>query len=223
MNNIQLFIDNFIVLVKQCPNFKYIKSILISGSSINPNVQKPNDIDFLLICNDNSGKTIFKEIKQERNNPQLLQFLDIKIIEEHQIDKINNSVDTPFFFHFVNKAKILYGRDLRKNFKLNKSVCNKSIYNIFDNIEKIKEIFYSYNKKQLAEVLLFENARKLAVIYELLSSNIEKDNYKSKKIVKQIYGEKLLSLMIFLSQTQGLLIILEHSTFFEYVYKYKRK
>ncbi len=112
---------------------------------------------------------------------------------------------------------------MRKNFKLNKSVCNKSIYNIFDNIEKIKEIFYSYNKKQLAEVLLFENARKLAVIYELLSSNIEKDNYKSKKIVKQIYGEKLLSLMIFLSQTQGLLIILEHSTFFEYVYKYKRK
>lgn len=122
MNNIQLFIDNFIVLVKQCPNFKYIKSILISGSSINPNVKKPNDIDFLLICNGNSGKTIFKEIKQGINNPQLLQFLDIKIIEEHQIDKINNSVDTPFFYHFIINSRVLYGRDYVEKFKLRKKL-----------------------------------------------------------------------------------------------------
>ena len=184
-------LESFLIILKNTSLYNKIVTIFLGGSLAEEQADTVSDIDLIIICENKKGTQLYDEIGKLVTDREMQIALDVKIVELDHIKRINNESSAPFFFHFVNKAKILYGRDLRKNFKLNKSVCNKSIYSIFDNIEKIKEIFYSYNKKQLAEVLLFENARKLAVIYELLSSNIEKDNYKSKKIVKQIYGEKL--------------------------------
>ncbi len=191
MNTLNNVLESFLCIIKNTPLYSTIITIFLGGSLAEEKQDTLSDIDLIIICEDKKGTQLYDEIRKIVIERKMQITLDVKIVELNHIKRINNENSAPFFFHFVGKAKILHGRDLRKNFKLSKSVCNKSIYSIIDNIEKIKEIFYSYNKKQLAEVLLFENARKLAVIYELLSSNIEKDNYKSKKNVKQIYGKKL--------------------------------
>lgn len=183
--------NDIISILKKCTNIHRIKSILISGSSIKNDEKKPNDIDFLIICDDSSASTIFNEIKQRINDIRLRKILDIKIIETSQIDFINNSVSIPFFYHFILNSKLLHGINFLDKFVLRKNWIYQSIQFFLEKLEIAKEVFFEYKQYQDAEVILYEIAKRLVIIYDLaISEGIVQDEKNMRGFLISIFGSE---------------------------------
>ena len=116
-------LTKFLEQLRILPSFSSIISVLLGGSYAIEKSDKLSDIDLLLICNDMTSSILYKELQSSTNSDDFRKILDVKIIEKESIKFVNNSIQSLFFYHLVKNSKILYGEDLKSNFKLNPSLC----------------------------------------------------------------------------------------------------
>lgn len=167
ITNPEYHIDNFLKILRECQNLQNVKSVLLSGSSKNSKERKSNDIDLMIICEVNSAKLVYKELKQKLHNVQLRRILDVKIIEISQIDNINNSASIPFFYHFFKNSHLLYGLDLADRFVLRKNWVFHSIISFLEKLDIAEKVFFEYKQYKEAEIILYEIGKRFSIIYEL--------------------------------------------------------
>ncbi len=185
MISFEAIVSDFLNRLEQHTSSNCILCGLLGGSVAQETFSPYSDIDILLICEDGKGKQLYNDIlNRNKHNSQFKKFLDIKIIEKRDIKQINSSIDSPYFYHFVQSSKLLTGNDLKSLFKLEEIWCYQALHKYIEKIEQIKEIFYIYEQQSLAEVLLFEAAKRFTVIWELISNDSRK---KTDIILKDIY------------------------------------
>ena len=179
---LQEFVEQF----DQIDDFSYVLCGIIGGTAAQDMLSSSSDIDILLISKDDCGDQLYKDLFDlGKNNTQFRKFLDVKIIEKKHISKINSSTSAPFFYHFAQNSKLIFGNDLRPLFKLKDIWYHQTVLTYLDKIDQIKEVFYTYNQKSLAEIMLFEIAKRFGIIYELL-----KKKSTSNEILQAVFGNK---------------------------------
>ena len=171
-----------------------IHSIILGGSAVY-NPDHANDIDLLIVCEDGFSDTVYKQIINSSKSDEILKkMLDIKIIEKQNIKHINNSPLAPFLYHFVQDSVLVYGTCTRNAFRINDVVCYQTVIKNLEKIEEIKEIYYIFQDKILAQVLLYEIAKRFSVIYQILLNNQEKKPDLFSTFLEEIYKNKLLEI-----------------------------
>jgi hypothetical protein len=150
-----------------------------------------SDIDLLLICENKSSERVYNELLKRFSNNELQKKLDIKIIEVSHLNRINNSIDSLYFYTFSNNGKILYGTDMRNKFLFNEMMRYQIIHESISVLDKIREIFYIYNQQEISRILLFQVAKRLTLIWELYSNDKSKETMKSNEHLRNIFGNSL--------------------------------
>ncbi|MHA1223349.1 MAG: nucleotidyltransferase domain-containing protein [Candidatus Heimdallarchaeaceae archaeon] len=163
------FLKYFISELDKLSSISNIISVLLGGSLANMTITEESDIDILIICKDGCGRQILEEIYTVFKNYKENVYFDIKIIENCDIKHVNGSDDSPFFYHFVQNSKLLLGSDLRESFKIKDILCYQKVLKDIDRIREINEIFYLYDQKQIALLLLLEIAKRFVVIKTIFS------------------------------------------------------
>ncbi|MCG3215400.1 MAG: nucleotidyltransferase domain-containing protein [Candidatus Heimdallarchaeota archaeon] len=199
MNHLNHFTD----LITKSHHIGNISSLILGGSLATDSTIKANDIDLLLICNDDFSENIYKQIQNFDKVEGFQKYLfDIKLIEVKHIKFINSSTDAPFFFHFVKSSNLLYGQDIRASFKLNTTWFYNTIIRYIEKIEEVKELFYNWQQKSLARISLFEVAKKLSILYEMLSKESEAKFLSSQEHLDIIYGKDLQNIRKLMSKNR---------------------
>ena len=168
-----------------------IHSIILGGSAVY-NPDHANDIDLLIVCEDGFSDTVYKQIMSSSKYYETLKkILDIKVLEIQNIKHINNSPIAPFLYHFVQDSVLVYGTCTRNAFRVNDVVCYQTVIKNLEKIEEIKEIYYIFQDKILAQVLLYEIAKRFSVICQILLNNQEKKPNSFSTFLEEIYKNKL--------------------------------
>lgn len=86
----------------------------------------------------------------------------------------------------------MYGEDSRESFKIHEMGCYQTIIKNLEKMEDIKENYYIYQDKYMVLILLYEIAKKFAVMYELLLRKSKGKSNSFKTFLVDIFGNKFL-------------------------------
>ena len=168
MNSHGSVLNQFLSLLKYMDNYRSVVSILLGGSFIKEDTSNEKDIDLMVYCKDNMGKKLLTEIKTKITDKNTQKLFDIKIIELSSLKEINNSNYAAYFYHFTKNSQLIEGKDLRDSFKTNDAILFQLLNKNIEEVDKIRDIFYLYNQKVFAEIILFKTLKTITIIGELL-------------------------------------------------------
>ncbi len=191
MNSHARILEFFLSTLRGLNSYNSVVSIILGGSSTKGELNFKKDIDLMICCKDNMEEKLLEEIKITSFNKKIKELLDIKIFDLSNVKKINSSKDSPFFYHFVRNSQLIEGDDLRALFKINDTILYQSLNKNIERLDEIQSIYYHYNQKELAEIILFETLKAITVIDELLSSKTTKKTPTSEERLQIIYGEAI--------------------------------
>ncbi|MHA1667347.1 MAG: hypothetical protein ACTSX6_03375 [Candidatus Heimdallarchaeaceae archaeon] len=80
---------------------------------------------------------------------------------------------------------------MRKKFLFNEMMCYNVIQESIFKLEQIREIFYIYNQQETSIILLFQVAKRLALIWELYSNDEFEKTITSEDYLQNIFSNSL--------------------------------
>ncbi|NPD87668.1 MAG: hypothetical protein HGN29_03025 [Asgard group archaeon] len=168
MKSFDDIINSFVKLLMELENYSSVVSVTLGGSQVSGVVDSFSDVDLMLICFENSSKKLYDELKRSIRNESYFRFLDVKIIETSHIHQINNSISSPFFYHFMKNSIVLIGKNLKDDFKLKEIWCYHAINSYQDKLRAVEELIENYQNYSESKILLYEIAKRFIIIAELL-------------------------------------------------------
>ncbi len=208
MEFLKNILEIFSSIMQNSPICDYISSILLGGSYIAKNTHYKSDLDLLIVCERERSTELYEYLMSSITEKTLMDTLDIKIIEKNQINLINNSIYSPFFYHFALHSIVLVGEDLRDRFNLKDEWKHQAIHKSLENLELVKKLVYEFFQPRKAEILLFEIAKRICIIYEL---KFNRNNMKHKQIdtvLNSIFGKRITKIKNAIRQQRSWLTVM---------------
>ena len=181
-------ISTFLEKLRLCNSYPLVQSVILGGSVSQNTYTSSNDIDLLLVCDNKSSEKVYIELLKTFANNELQKTLDIKIIEVSHFNHINNSTDALYFHTFSKNSETIHGIDLRNKFLFSDMIGYRIIQESLGALDKIREVHYIYNQHDLSQILLFQVAKKLTLIWELYSKDKSKKTMNSTNYLQNIFG-----------------------------------